>query len=157
MTAHKDSEKDAQNTSQPSKTARDKLLSDSSLKKVIWETEDDWERARLAGNIELAGSFIAEDYIGGNSSGQSHDKSRFLELAKRDSRKSFQLHKTDRSLAFHGGVALSSGVATLTSTQPKHRYVIRYLRVFAKRDEKWLLVASQSARVHAAISPREVS
>jgi hypothetical protein len=47
-----------------------------------------------------------------------------------------------------GNVAISTGLATLSS--PKRKHSFRYLRVFSKNRGKWMLIASQSTPLPAA-------
>jgi ketosteroid isomerase-like protein len=55
---------------------------------------------------------------------------------------------SERAIDVVGNVAISTGVATLSS--PTRRHAFRYLRVFAKNRDKWKLIASQSTPLPAA-------
>ncbi len=114
---------------------------------LLSQTEDAWMAARLLGKSKIVDQLVDEGYRGGTSRGLAQTKKGFIEAREASARTFTQCVHSERAIDVLGSVAISTGVATLTS--PKRRHSFRYLRVFAKNRGRWKLIASQSATLSA--------
>jgi len=115
----------------------------------VWEVEDAWDEARLRNDPDAAAEIIADDYIGGNSYGHKLRKRDILHNIRHYRNLLSEIQKLDRNVALHSDVALSTGEARFVFASRSH--TIRFLRVFVLRNDKWLLLSSQSTLIRNLI------
>jgi Domain of unknown function (DUF4440) len=130
---------------QPSGKAEDDKKSDIAL---LSQTEDAWMAARLLGKSKIVENLIDDGYRGATSRGLPQTKKEFLQAMEASMGVFTHCVHSERAIDLVGNVAISTGVATLSS--PTRRHAFRYLRVFAKNKGKWKLIASQSTPLPAA-------
>jgi ketosteroid isomerase-like protein len=129
---------------QPSGKAEDK----TSEIALLSQTEDAWMAARLLGKSKIVEQLVDDAYRGATSRGLPQNKKEFMQAVDSSAGAFAQFVHSDRAIEVLGNVAISTGVATLSS--PKRRHAFRYLRVFSKTKGKWKLIASQSTPLPAA-------
>jgi len=129
---------------QPSSKTEDK----SSEITLLSQTEDAWMAARLLGKSKIVEQLVDDGYRGSTSHGLPQTKKEFIQSVESSAGVFTHYVHSERAIDVVGNVAISTGVATLTS--PKRRHSFRYLRVFAKNKGKWKLIASQSTPLPAA-------
>jgi len=127
---------------QPSAKAEDK----SAETALLSQTEDAWMAARLLGKRKIVEQLVDDAYRGATSHGSPQNKKDLVDSIPAGAFTEY-IH-TERSIELIGNVAVSTGVATLTS--PKRCHAYRYLRVYSKTRGKWRLIASQSTPLAAA-------
>lgn len=114
---------------------------------LLSQTEDAWMTARLLGKSKIVDQLVDDAYRGATSHGLAQTKKEFLEAVESSAGAFTQYVHSERTIDVLGNVAISTGVATLTS--PRRRHSFRYLRVFSKNKGRWKLIASQSTRLPA--------
>ena len=105
--------------------------------------EDDWFSERMRGIATISEDLIDDTYFGSNSDGDLRSKQQFLASIAKSTFD--QGHQKDRELRVYRDVAISSGVAELSSAKRNHKF--RYIRVFKKAQGRWKLIYSQSTRI----------
>jgi hypothetical protein len=129
---------------QPSSKSEDK----ANEKALLLQMEDAWMAARLLGKSKIVEQLVDDAYRGATSHGVSQTKSDFIKAVESSVGAFTHCVHSDRTVELVGNVAVSTGLATLSSS--KRRHAFRYLRVFAKNRGKWKLIASQSTPLPAA-------
>ena len=114
---------------------------------LLSQTEDAWMAARLLGKAKIVDQLVDDAYRGATSHGLPQTKKEFLEAVESSAGVFTQCVHSERTIDVLGNVAISTGVATLTS--PERRHSFRYLRVFSKHKGKWKVIASQSTPLPA--------
>ena len=114
---------------------------------LLSQTEDAWMAARLLGKKKVVEQLIDDAYRGATSHGIAQTKNDLVDSVKTSTASFTECVHSERAIELVGNVAVSTGVATLTS--PKRRHAYRYLRVYAKSRGKWRLIASQSTTISA--------
>jgi len=114
---------------------------------LLSQTEDAWMAARLLGKAKIVDQLVDDAYRGATSHGLPQTKKEFLEAVVSSAGAFTQYVHSERTIDVLGNVAISTGVATLTS--PRRRHSFRYLRVFSKHKGKWKVIASQSTPLPA--------
>jgi len=109
---------------------------------LLWKLEDAWMADRLSGNSESTMHLLDDEYQGATSAGVPQTKAGFVASIQSGSGGLARHVHSERTIKFHGGVATSTGTATLQFDGGEHTF--RYLRVYSKIDGEWRLVASQS-------------
>ena len=115
---------------------------------LLSQTEDAWMAARLLGKSKIVEQLVDDGYRGATSRGLPQTKKDFMQAVESSAGAFTQYVHSERVIEVLGNVAVSTGLATLTS--PKRKHAFRYLRVFSKNRGKWKLLASQSTPVPAA-------
>lgn len=123
---------------QPSTKTEDNA-SESAL---LLQMEDAWMAARIMGKSKIVEQLVDDAYRGATSRGLPQTKKEFVAAIDKSAGDFAQCVHSERAIDLRGDVAISTGVATLSS--PKRRHSFRYLRVYAKTKGKWRLIASQS-------------
>ena len=123
---------------QPSSKAEDKTSEIS----VLLQMEDAWMAARLMGKSKIVDQMIDDEYSGGTSGGLPQTKQGFMKSVESSVGAFTHYVHSGREIKLRGDMAISTGIATLTS--PKRLHSFRYLRVFSKSRGKWRVIASQS-------------
>ena len=129
---------------QPSQKAHDR----SAEANLLSQTEEAWMAARMQGRKDIVGLLVDDAYRGGSSRGVVQTKKDLVDSVGSPRRPFTQCVHSERSIELVGDLAISTGVATLTSPKRHHSY--RYLRVYSKSRGRWRLIASQSAPLPAA-------
>jgi Domain of unknown function (DUF4440) len=126
---------------QPSSKTEDK----ASETALLLQMEDAWMAARLLGKSQIVEQLVDNEYRGATSRGIPQKKNELVNSAESSAVDFAQYAHSERVIELLGNVAISTGVATLSS--PKRHHSFRYLRVFSKTRGKWRLIASQSTPV----------
>jgi hypothetical protein len=114
---------------------------------LLSQTEDAWMAARLLGKKKIVEQLVDEAYRGATTHGVAQTKKDLVDSVDSSSGSFTECIHSERAIDLVGNVAISTGVATLTS--PKRRHTYRYLRVYSKSRGKWRLIASQSTPISA--------
>ena len=130
------------------KQASNKTEDKSNEIALLSQTEDAWMAARLLGKSNIVDQLVDDAYRGATSRGLPQTKKEFMQAVESSAGAFTQYVHSERVIEVLGNVAVSTGVATLTS--PKRKHAFRYLRVFSKNRGKWKLLASQSTPLPAA-------
>jgi Domain of unknown function (DUF4440) len=128
---------------QPSNETEDPAVESALLSR----TEDEWMAARLLGKKDIVEQLVDEAYRGATSYGRPQTKQDLVDSAESVPGYFTECVHSERAFDLVGTGAISTGVATLTSPTRRHSY--RYLRVYAKKQGKWRLIASQSTPLSA--------
>lgn len=123
---------------QPSSTAENRATEAA----LLSQTEDAWMAARLRGKRKIVEQLVDDSYRGANSHGLAQAKKDLLNTVEPSAGSFTVCIHSERAIDLIANVAISTGVATLTS--PKRRHSYRYLRVYSKSRGRWRLIASQS-------------
>jgi len=115
---------------------------------LLSQMEDAWMAARILGKSKIVEQLVDDAYRGATSRGLPQTKTEFVKAIEKSAGDFTQCAHSERAIDLRGDVAISTGVATLSS--PKRQHSFRYLRVYAKTRGKWRLVASQSTPLSAA-------
>jgi hypothetical protein len=129
---------------QPSHKTEDR----TAVAALLSQTEDSWMAARLLGKKNTVEELIDDAYRGATSRGVAQAKRDLVDSVESSKGAFTECIHSERAIDLVGNVAVSTGVATLTSPNRQHSY--RYLRVYAKSLGKWRLIASQSTPVSAS-------
>jgi ketosteroid isomerase-like protein len=105
--------------------------------------------AEQAGDIPTLGIILGADYHGYDPSGRPQDRETVLESYRRGNVRFDLLTVSDLALRVLGDVGLVAGVSRLRGhTDGEHFDLrLRFLDVYAWRDGRWELVASQDTRL----------
>jgi hypothetical protein len=114
---------------------------------LLSQTEDAWMAARLLGKKKIVEQLVDDTYRGATTHGVAQTKKDLVDSVDSSSGSFNECVHSERAIDLVGNVAISTGVATLTS--PKRRHTYRYLRVYSKSRGKWRLIASQSTPTSA--------
>lgn len=114
---------------------------------LLSKREDEWMAARLLGNKNIVEQLVDDAYRGATSYGHPQTKQDLLDSVDSAPGSFTECVHSERAIDLVGSVAISTGVATLTS--PRRRHAYRYIRVYAKTLGKWRLIASQSTPLSA--------
>ena len=128
---------------QPSRKTEDRTAEAALLSQI----EDSWMAARLLGRKNTVEELIDDTYRGATSRGIAQVKKDLVDSVESSAGAFTDCVHSERAIDLMGNVAVSTGVATLTSPNRRHSY--RYLRVFAKSHGNWRLIASQSTPLSA--------
>ena len=129
------------------KQPSNKTENDASETSLLTQMEDAWMAARILGKSKIVEQMVDDAYRGATSHGQPQTKEELIAAVEKSAGEFTQSAHSDRVIDLRGDVAISTGIATLSS--PKRQHSFRYLRVFAKAKGKWRLIASQSTALPA--------
>jgi hypothetical protein len=116
------------------------------MRAALRKIEDDWMASRLRGDAEPSKKLLDESYVGATSRGAAQTRAAFLKSIEAGPGQFTGHIHSERKIAFRGDVAISTGVATLSSHSRLHSF--RYLRVFLRTGGEWSLIASQSTPLY---------
>jgi hypothetical protein len=128
---------------QPSSKTEDRTAETA----LLSQTEDAWMAARLLGKKKIVEQLVDDAYRGATSHGVAQTKKDLVDSVESSPGSFTECVHSERAIDLVGNLAISTGVATLTS--PKRRHSYRYLRVYSKSRGKWRLIASQSTPISA--------
>jgi ketosteroid isomerase-like protein len=105
--------------------------------------------AEQAGDISTLGIILGPDYRGYDPSGRPQDRETVLESYRRGQVRFDLLSVSDLTLRVLGEIGLVAGVSRLRGHTDGERFDmrLRFLDVYAWRDGRWELVASQDTRL----------
>jgi ketosteroid isomerase-like protein len=105
--------------------------------------------AEQAGDTSTLAIILGADYHGYDPSGRAQDRETVLESYRRGQVRFDLLTVSDVALRVLGEVGLVAGVSQLRGHTQGERFDmrLRYLDVYAWRDGRWELVASQDTRL----------
>jgi len=110
----------------------------------IMRLEDEWVMSRANKDAAATKALLADDYLGGGVGGQSQTKQQFVDLVTAG-QFAGKPEQSERKVRIYGNTAISTGLVTGVGPTPTDK--IRFIRVYAKRNNQWRLVASQGTRV----------
>jgi ketosteroid isomerase-like protein len=105
--------------------------------------------AEQAGDTSTLAVILGADYHGYDPSGRPQDRETVLESYHRGNVRFDLLAVSDMALRILGDVGLVAGVSRLRGHADGERFDLRlrFLDVYARRDGRWELVASQDTRL----------
>jgi hypothetical protein len=105
--------------------------------------------AEQAGDISILGIILGPDYRGYDPSGRPQDRETVLESYRRGQVRFEVLSVSDLTLRVLGEIGLVAGVSRLRGHTHDERFDLRlrFLDVYAWRDGRWELVASQDTQL----------
>jgi len=105
--------------------------------------------AEQAGDISILGIILGPDYRGYDPSGRPQDRESVLESYRRGQVRFEVLSVSDLTLRVLGEIGLVAGVSRLRGHTQDERFDLRlrFLDVYAWRDGRWELVASQDTQL----------
>ena len=118
--------------------------SSSSAEAEIMKLEDQWVQSRATKDPATTKALLADDYLGGSLDGQPQTKQQFVDQVSGGLFANGKPQQTDRKVRIYGDTAVSTGLVTGVGQSGTDK--VRYLRVYAKRNNQWGLVASQGTR-----------
>jgi ketosteroid isomerase-like protein len=115
----------------------------------ILRIEESRFTAMTRGDIAELSKILADDLVYAHSSGRVDGKKEFLASLESGNLKYVSIQNDEQKARLYGGVALVNGRArvTITSQGQEQSFVLRYLDVYVKRNNKWQMVAWQSTRL----------
>ena len=97
------------------------------------------------GDLEFSDRLIDDSDRGVSSNGLPQSKPEFMHAIARSATSHSGAEHAERNVQIHGGMAISSSIATVHSQESAHSF--RYMRIFLNAEGAWRLVASQSTHV----------
>jgi hypothetical protein len=106
-------------------------------------------QAEAKGDIPVLEQLLASDYQGFDPSGRSQDRAGVLRSYAQGGVRVTSLSQSDLKVRLLGGAGLVAGVNVLRGQQGHEHFDLRlrFLDVYAWRDGRWQLVASQDTRL----------
>lgn len=110
-----------------------------------------WNDLRLKPDVEALDRLLADNWLLTHSDGRLQDKADYLDELRTRTRRNQGIGNEDLRLRRYGdaavvtGTSLQSGVSNGQSWSGKFRFT----RVWVKRGDAWVMVASHSSRVEA--------
>jgi hypothetical protein len=112
---------------------------------LLLAAEDQWLTDRLRGETQSTDQLLHDDYFGTAPNGVAHCKQDFVESVGRGKHAGTSWRSSDRTMRVYGSTAISTGNVVVTTASGVHAY--RYLRVYVKEHDRWLLIASQALAI----------
>lgn len=112
-------------------------------------TEQNLAQAVLKGDTEFLDKTYAEDFKFTHSTGMIHTKEGWINFLKEGSVKGLERSVDSIEVELHGDIAVTTGRihSKTDSSNPRwQEYTIWYIRVYAKRDNRWQLLCHRSIR-----------
>lgn len=125
------------------------LVTSTPTESTLRETAARLIAAEQAGDISILGVILGPDYHGYDPSGRQQDRETVLESYRRGHVRFDLLSVSDMALRVLGEIGLVAGVSRLRGHTDGERFDmrLRFLDVYAWRDGRWELVASQDTRL----------
>ena len=103
-------------------------------------------QAEREGDLPALVRLLASDYLGHDPAGRPQDRAGFLQVYADGGVRVAQLTQDRLTARVIGELGLVMGVNTLEGTEGSYRFDmrLRFLDVYAWRDERWQLIASQT-------------
>ncbi|HEY7505156.1 MAG TPA: nuclear transport factor 2 family protein [Gemmatimonadales bacterium] len=103
-------------------------------------------RAEQEADLAALEDLVAPDYLGHDPAGRPQDRAGLIRALTNGSVKVAQLRQSQLTARVIGDVGLVSGVNALEGEELSLRFDLRlrFLDVYAWREERWQLIASQS-------------
>jgi ketosteroid isomerase-like protein len=118
-----------------------------SVSDAVKQLERDWLDAAKAGDADKLNAIIADDWMGIESDGTTVNKKTYVEWTRSGAAKLESSEIGPMTVKVMGSVAVCQGSDTEKSSMKgkdtSGKYV--WMDVFAKRDDKWVAVRSQTA------------
>lgn len=131
---------------------------DEDIRKEILELEQQWETAVLKGEVAFFERVLAPEFAHTNYSGEVRDRKHWLANHKPGRSPYRALNTQDLQVKSYGDTALVAGRIRPQGTSSAGQEIqgeYRFLRVWAKRDGHWQVVAFQSTRIAERAEPKE--
>lgn len=105
--------------------------------------------AMIRADIAELEKILADDLVYTHSSGRVESKKEFIASLETGTLKYISIHNEEKKARVYGTTALINGRAkiTISSQGQQQSFVLRYLDVYVKRNNKWQMVAWQSTRL----------
>jgi ketosteroid isomerase-like protein len=105
--------------------------------------------AMTRADIAELNKILADDLVYTHSSGRVETKKEFIASLETGSLKYVSIQNEEKKARIYGTTALINGRAkvTISSQGQEQSFVLRYLDVYVKRNNKWQMVAWQSTRL----------
>ena len=105
--------------------------------------------AERAGDVPVLAELMAADYAGYDPAGRPLDRTGVMRAYAEGGVRLADLRQSDVRVRVIGEVGLVAGESAYQGTQGKapFDFTVRFLDVYAWRDDRWQLVASQDTRL----------
>jgi hypothetical protein len=101
---------------QPSTKTKD----NASETALLPQMEDAWTAARILGKSKIVEQMVDDAYRGATSHGQPQTKEELIAAVEKSAGEFTQCVHSERALDLRGDVAISTGIATLSSPKRQH-------------------------------------
>lgn len=118
---------------------------------TVMNKEMDGYQAYLRRDIEWFEKNTADNYIGINAEGKTHNKAQMIEIIKNDKNKYEMVKLSDVSVRNDGDMAVITGVYKIKGMSADGKPMkmkIRFTRTLARKDGNWQAIAGQSTIVN---------
>lgn len=115
--------------------------------------EIDGYTAFMNGDIDWFKKNLADNYMSVNMSGKSSNKAQSLESMSKDKNKYTSIKLSNVSTRLEGDMGIISGDYDIAGTDAYGKPIsmkLRFTRTLAKKDGKWVAIASQATRIESA-------
>lgn len=122
-------------------------VQDSSLIKLIDETNRKIDRAVVSKDIKFLEQYYGEDFVFTHATGLVDSKKSWIETVRKN--KGYAARDHDSTIVeLHKDLAIIEGKLTVTRLEPAKdgtiKYSLRYIRVFALRKKNWEMISHRS-------------
>lgn len=115
--------------------------SDSKLIAELIDLDKQWTAAELRGDKEVAGHFVADDYLETLQDGRVQNKTQYLEAVKPGTNK---VAEDDYVVRIFGKMAIMTHRVTVTG---ERNFQYRSTHIWMERDGRWQLIAHHSGDI----------
>jgi ketosteroid isomerase-like protein len=121
-----------------------------SAEKYIGQCESQWAEDTATGKTENAQRFLADDFVGIDTSGKFYDKAKEIEGLAKDAEHFVSNHVNEIKIRFFGDTAVAQGSESWVGknadgSQRRGRFV--WTDTWVKRNGKWQVVAAEDLAV----------
>jgi ketosteroid isomerase-like protein len=108
-----------------------------------------WNALRVKADVTALGRLLADDWLLTHSDGRLQDKAAYLADLTSRSRTNDAIANEDVAIRFHGMVGVVTGTSVQSGSRDGKPWGgrFRFTRVWSKRGDSWVMVASHSSRV----------
>jgi ketosteroid isomerase-like protein len=111
-----------------------------------------WNTLRVAADVDALGKLLADDWLLTHSDGRLQDKAAYLADLSTRSRTNDAIANEDVAVRVRGLVGIVTGTSVQSGSRDGKPWGgrFRFTRVWSKRGDAWVMVASHSSRIEAA-------
>lgn len=123
------------------------MSEDAASANEITRLERQFAEAALRGDYASIGDLLAPEFVGVDPSGRELSRSQVLAEQNSPERRIDSLHHDDIRVRVFGDCAVVFAVTVMRGTSRGHAFAgeFPYMRVWIKREGRWLAVATQSS------------
>ena len=111
-----------------------------------------WNALRVKADVDALGRLLADDWLLTHSDGRLQDKAAYLKDLTSRARTNDAIANEDVAIRLHGTVGVVTGTSVQSGSRDGKPWGgrFRFTRVWSKRGDSWVMVASHSSRIEAA-------